>query len=68
MYWNRPLTAEELEAHYKLTESLDPAFARQDRAFWESRTRNQLSALRHQAWMTNDRDQYCMAQTYLERC
>ena len=62
--WNSLLSSEELTAHYRLTESLDPAFARAQREFYESRTVSQLEVLAHQAWLCCDADGYQMAQTY----
>lgn len=63
--WTCTLTADELEAHYTLTASIDPSFAKRERTFWESRTEGQLRALAAQAWNTNDSDQYQIARTYL---
>ena len=65
--WNTILTAAELDAHYALTAKLDPSFAKNDRAFWESRTATQLKVLRSQAWNCNDADIYQMASTYFVR-
>lgn len=48
--WSHILTAAELHAHYTLTAKLDPAFAASERAYYETRTLNQLRALAAQAW------------------
>lgn len=65
--WVDILTVEELDALYALTAKIDPSFARQDREWWESRSIAQLSALKHQAWLTNDADQFQRAGSYLAR-
>lgn len=63
--WVDVLTAEQIEEHHSRTAELDPSFATGSRRFWESRTENELAALVHQAWLTNDGDQYQMARSYL---
>lgn len=65
--WTHTLTAAELEARYALTASLDPAFARREREFYERCTVNDLRALRTQAWNATQPDAYQLAQTYLAR-
>lgn len=65
--WTTLLTAADLDARYALTASLDPAFARREREFYESRSANQLRALRTQAWNCSEGDAYQLAQTYLAR-
>lgn len=62
--WNTMLTADELDAHWERVAGLDAAFAARARAFWESRTPNQLDALAHQAWLTNDSEQNMLARSY----
>ncbi len=63
--WSHTMSRAELEAHYALTASLDPSFAKGERAFYESRTVNQLRALAAQAWNSCEPTPYQMAQTYL---
>jgi hypothetical protein len=64
-HWGETLSAEQLEARYALTASLDPVFARDDRQYWESRTASQLRTLAAGAWCANQGEQYQMARTYL---
>jgi len=63
--WNTILTAPELDAHYALTASLDPHFAKGERTFYESRTPTQLRVLAAQAWDCNDPTGYQLARSYL---
>ena len=63
--WNTILTAAELDAHYALTASLDPRFAKSERDFYESRTINQLRVLAAQAWDCNEPTGYQLARSYL---
>lgn len=63
--WTDILTAEQLDADYKIIASIDPRMASHSRTFWESRTIAQLQALRAGAWNANLSDQYQMAQSYL---
>ena len=62
--WVRVLSAEEITAHHALTATLDPAFARAQREFYESRTVSELSVLAHQAWNCNSPDSYQLAISY----
>ena len=62
--WNTVLTAEGLNAHYALTASLDPQFAREERAFYESRTLNQLRVHATQAWNCCDPTAYQLARSH----
>ena len=62
--WNTILTAPELDAHYALTASLDPHFAKGERTFYESRTPTQLRVLAAQAWDCNDPTGYQLARSY----
>lgn len=62
--WNTILTATALDARHALTASLDPRFAKEERAFYESRTSAQLRALAAQAWDCCDPTGYQMAQSY----
>ena len=63
--WTDLLSREELDAQYALCATIDPAFARQDREWWESRTIPQLRVLRAQAWNIPDGDQWQRACSYL---
>lgn len=63
-HWSHILTAVELEAHYALTASIDPAFAAKEQAFYESRTYDQLKALAAQAFDSNQATAYQLAKTY----
>lgn len=62
--WNTILTAAELDAHYALTTSLDPRFAKGERTFYESRTPAQLRVLAAQAWDCCEPTGYQMARSY----
>lgn len=62
--WTTILGADELAAHYALTASLDPAFARQSRDFYESRTEAQLEAMAAGAWIANDVDGWQLARSW----
>lgn len=48
-----------------VTRSIDAAFADGERAFYTSRTENELRALAHQAWLCNEADGYAKAKCYL---
>jgi len=63
--WSHVLSAAELAAHYELTASLDPSFARRERDFYESRTAPELRALQAGAWNACQADTYQMARSYL---
>lgn len=62
--WTHILSAAELTALYELTASLDPAFAREWRDFYESRTEAQLESLAAGAWLCNDDDGWQMARSW----
>ena len=62
--WNTILTAPELDAHYALTASLDPRFAKGERTFYESRTPTQLRVLAAQAWDCNEPTAYQLARSH----
>ena len=62
--WNTILTAPELDAHYALTASLDPHFAKGERTFYESRTPTQLRVLAAQAWNCNAPTAYQLARSH----
>lgn len=63
--WVHILSSAELEAQYALTASLDPSFARQQRAFYDSRSDDELRALMHQAWLCNEACRYQLARSHL---
>lgn len=63
--WTHILSPSELEARYALTYRLDPRFARSERAFWESRTPDQLKVLADQSWVCNEPDAYQIARSLL---
>ena len=62
--WNTILTAQELDAHYALTASLDPRFAREQRTFYEGRTLNQLRFHATQAWDCCEPTAYQLARSH----
>ena len=62
--WNTILTAQELDAQYALTASLDPRFAREQRAFYEGRTLNQLRVHATQAWDCCEPTAYQLARSH----
>jgi len=65
--WHTILTAEQIETFYTIKATIDPAFARRDRAFWTSRTKKELKNLKAGAWNANDATVYQMAASYLAR-
>lgn len=62
--WTHILTAKEITVYHALTASIDPAFAAQDQAFYESRNAAQLSGLAHGAWLCNEPGSYQIARSY----
>jgi len=62
--WSVTLSAAEIEEAHKRAEVIDPLFAVRDRAFYQSRTIEQLSALTAGAWEANDATGYQMARSY----
>lgn len=62
--WRDLLTADELQTYWNDTAKLDARFARQAKAYWESRTVSQCDALASQAWLCNSSDQYQLARSY----
>lgn len=64
--WYTILTREQIAAHYARMASLDPRMARQTREWYESRTFVQLRTIRAQAWTANDRETFCLANSYME--
>jgi hypothetical protein len=65
MNWNTILSRSDIDAHHQLTASLDPAFADRERAFYASRSDNQLRTLAAQSWNCNERTAYVLARSYL---
>lgn len=63
--WSQILTTAEINAYHALTASLDPAFAAKERAWYESRTVNQLKSSAAQAWDWNHPTAYQLAKSYL---
>jgi hypothetical protein len=66
MTFSTILTAAQIEAYFANIAALDLRFANEARKFWSAQTVNQLKALRHQAWNSNDRDQYVLAGSFLK--
>jgi len=62
--WSKILSPAEIEASHARTAALDPAFAARDRAFYQSRTINELRALAVGSWNCNNATGYQMAQSY----
>lgn len=62
--WNEILDREQLDAQYALSASLDPGFAKRQRAFYDAQSADQLSALMHQSWLCNDPDGYQLARSH----
>jgi hypothetical protein len=62
--WSHVLSSAELDTHYALTASLDPSFAQKQRQFYESRSKAELSALMHQAWLCNEPTSYQLARSH----
>ena len=64
--WTDILTETELKARTASIAKLDPRFARDDAAFYESRSANQIRALITQAWNCNHSEGYQVARSYLK--
>ncbi len=62
--WTHVLTAAEIDAYVAKVESLDPAFAAEQKRFYEAQTISGLSALMHQSWLCNDATGYQLARSY----
>lgn len=62
--WTDILDRDALAARKALTASLDPRFAREEEAFYLGRTKAQLEAHAHQAWLACDPDGYQLARSY----
>lgn len=63
--WSALLSSAEIEARHERTEKLDPRFARTNRAWWETRTVEELRAAASGAWYANDAETYQLARSYL---
>lgn len=63
--WSHILTADELDARFALTASLDARFARSQREWYETRTVNELRSAMNGAWNANDSDGYQLARSFL---
>jgi hypothetical protein len=63
--WHDVLTIEQIDDQRKLTASLDPAFARSERQWYESRTDGDLRAAMRSAWLCNEDCRYPLARSYL---
>ncbi|MBO1023281.1 hypothetical protein IPU75_00970 [Ochrobactrum sp. SD129] len=62
--WTHILTAAEIDAYVAKVESLDPAFAAEQKRFYEAQSVGDLCALMHQSWLCNDADGYQLARSY----
>lgn len=65
--WQTILTPEEIDAYHRMTAIIDPAFAAQDRAWYQARTANQLRALASESWNCNEGGAYQLARSYLAK-
>lgn len=63
--WTHILSPAEIEAQRALTASLDPAFARSERQWYETRTEGDLRAAMHSAWLCCEDCRYQLARSYL---
>ena len=63
--WSHILTAAELDARFALTAKLDPRFAREQRAWYETRTVQQLRSEMNGSWNANDSDGYQLARSFI---
>lgn len=62
--WATILDRSQLEAHFNLTASIDQAFAKAERTFYSSRTRDQLNAIATRAWHCNEPTMYQLAMSF----
>jgi hypothetical protein len=63
--WSAILTPAEIDAYHTRIAELDPGFAAQDRAWYLSRTADQLRTSAHQMRRCNCGESYQMARSYL---
>lgn len=62
--WHEILNPEQLDEYYTRAASLDPRFARKQRAFYEGRSEAQLQVQMHQAWLCNEPTSYQLARSH----
>lgn len=62
--WTEILTPEEIDAYHRMTATLDPAFAAQERAWYLARTADELRTLTAQSWNSNDSSSYRLSRSY----
>lgn len=63
--WSHILTPEEIDAYHALTASIDPRFARAERAEYQAMTAAQLRVAMSRAWLCNEACRYQLARSYL---
>lgn len=63
--WNTVATETQLKDYHNMTAKIDYAFAQKEKAFYKSRTVNDLKSLARQAWNCNQVDSYVLANSYL---
>lgn len=64
-HWSHLLTRAEIDAQRATAAALDPAYARRDAEWWDSRTDAQLRAARVGAWDCNEGGTFQMASSLL---
>ena len=62
--WNTLLTAEQIETKFASTAKLDPAYAKEQREFYQTRSPKELRALALQCWLCNDAEYYQLTMSY----
>ncbi len=62
--WVHVLGSAEIDAHFALTAQIDAKFATRARAFYESRTDAELTALANQAWLCNEATSFQLARSF----
>lgn len=63
--WIDVLSPSEIAAATAATAEIDPAFARGEKEWYESRTDNELRAALRGAWLCNEDCRYQLARSYL---
>lgn len=63
-HWTQILTKQEIEAYHTMTAKLDPAFARQEREWFERQTKAKLETEASYAWQGNQGHAYQLARSY----
>lgn len=66
MNWTAILTPAQLADHYDAIAAIDARFADGQRSFYEAQTQEQLAALAHQAWLTNEQTVYVLARSHAQ--